>query len=159
LQEVAVQDVRVARVRDDGGDHGRTRARDLRRAGGEEVRRQDARALEPQHAHVVAARGLAANLREQVHLRAADVERRDDVADPQAISRYTETRPSTMRSAVYPASMCCRPRSPIAARADGAQASIARSASASASAVIARARNPVRPSCTTSRAPSTGVAT
>src|SRR5262249_52821076 len=121
--------------------------------------RERARALEPEDADLMAARGLAAHLRQEVDLRAADVERRDDVQDPHATSPYTARTPSTMRSAVHRASIPSRPRRPIARRSSGESASIARTASASAPPVTAPARKPVFPCSTMSRAPSTGVAT
>ena len=63
------------------------KARHARGAGRVEVGLERAVTLQVGHADLVAARALAAHLREQVHLRAAHVERGDHVQDLQTSSR------------------------------------------------------------------------
>ena len=55
---------------------------DRGRARRQEVRGEPALSLEVRHADLVATRRLAAHLREQVDLRAPDIEGRDDMLDP-----------------------------------------------------------------------------
>jgi hypothetical protein len=89
LEQVRVHDVRAARQAREppGEERAQGQAPHVLRAGGAEVLRQRAVALEEGQRHRVAARALAAHLRQEVHLRAAHVERGDHVQDPHASSR------------------------------------------------------------------------
>jgi hypothetical protein len=88
LEQVRVHDFRPAQVlaqrsRKAGCER---HALDGLRARVEEILHERAVALQVHDAHLVPTRRLAAHLREQVHLRPTDVERRDRVQDPHASS-------------------------------------------------------------------------
>ena len=79
-----MHEVRPASRAEDAGDAGTA---DETGSGIAQVGRERPLSFEVEHAHGVAGRGLPADLRQEVHLGAADVERGDHVEDPQAISR------------------------------------------------------------------------